>query len=127
MMLQKLQIYFQPVQTNPDHLESMTISYYDFDEERNTYKQKIVLEKDGAKYKIKNVRDNLDEIKSFLESLDISKFNSTDVGNGDAYFYVKHGDQFIATSNADDIRELLDWAKFDEIQGYGLEEYQKRN
>lgn len=124
-MLQKLQIYYQPVQTNPDHLESFTVSYYDFDEGCKTYKEKIVLEKDGAKYKIKNVRDNLDEIKPFLESLDISKFNSTDVNPGDAYFYVKHGDRFIATSNAEDIRELLDWAGFVKIQGYGLEKYTK--
>ena len=125
-MLQKLQIYFQPVQ-HSEHLESLTISYDDFDETSNTFKQKIVLERDGAKYKIKRWLGALGSIKPFLESLDISKYKFTDVNLGDAYYYVKYGEQFLATSNADDIRELLDWVNFDEIQGYGLEEYQKCN
>ena len=103
-MLQKLQIYYQPVQTNPDFLESLTISYSEFDEQHLTYKQKIVLEKDGVKYKIKRYVGGLPAIKPWMEPLDITKYKSTDVNPGDAYFYVKHVDKFLATSNAEDIR-----------------------
>ena len=53
--MDKLQIYYQPIQDNPDHLKSLTISFYDFDEVAGTYKKKIVLEQDGSKDKIKNV------------------------------------------------------------------------
>lgn len=126
-MLNKLQIYHQPIQTNPEHLESLTISYYDFDETHNTYKQKIVLERDGVKYKIKKCVGALGAIKPFLTALDIYKFSSADVNPGDAYYYVKHGDKSLATSNADDIKELLDWARFEEIAGYDLDMYQKCN
>jgi hypothetical protein len=125
IMLQKLQIYYQPVQTNPDFLESLTVSYYDFDEEHNTYRQKIVLEKDGVKYKIKHYLGSLNAIRSFIETLDITKYKSSDINSGDAYYYVKHGDKFLATSNLEDIRELLDWARFDEIREYSLDKYEK--
>ena len=124
-MLQKLQIYHQPIQTNPDHLESLTISYDDFDDAHNTYKQKIVLERNGVKYKIKRYINSLDAIRPMLESLDLAKYSSTGVKTGDAYYYVKYGDQFVATSDPDNIKELLDWAKFDEILGYDLSEYKK--
>ena len=124
-MLQKLQIYYQPVQTHPDFLESLTISYADFDEQHKTYRQKIVLEKNGEKYKIKRYNGSLGGIKVWLETLDITKYKSTDVNPGDAYFYIKHGDKFMATSNAEDIRELLNWVHFDDILGYDLSEYNK--
>ena len=126
-MLNKLQIYHQPIQINPDHLESLTISYSDFDEVRNTFKEKIVLERDGVKYKIKRVMEQLSAIRPALETIDLTKYKSTDVNPGDAYFYVKYGDQTLATSDAENIKELLDLVHFHEIVGYDLEKYEKCN
>lgn len=123
--MRKLQIYYQPVQTNPDHLESLTVSIYEFNETENTYKKKIVWEKDGSKYKIKEVLTDLDFVREKLSVLDIASYKSTDVNPGDAYYFVKHGDLSMATSNPNDIKDLLDWFGFDEIVKYDESRYVK--
>ena len=126
-MLNKLQVYYQPIQRHPDFHESLTISLYDFDEANDTFVQKIVREYLGAKYKIKKEMRGIDSIRAMLSTLDLSKYNSTDISSGDAYYYIKFGDHFLATSNAEDIRDILDFVQFDEIVGYSLDEYEKCN
>jgi hypothetical protein len=123
--MEKLQVYYQPIQTNPDHLESLTISYYDFDEKTCTYKEKIVLERGGEKYKIKRYIGHLPAIKPFLEKLDLANYKASDVNPGDRYFYIKYGDKVLATSNDDDIKDILEFIHFDTVLGYDLSEYKK--
>lgn len=124
-MLQKLQIYYQPKQANNAPHASLTISYSDFDEANGTYKKKIVLEQNSAKFKIKNYLTNFAEVNAFLEALDLSKYQSSDVDYGESYYYIKYGEQVLATSNPEDIREILDWVGFDEIRTYELSKYKK--
>lgn len=123
--MEKLQIYFQPIQKDPDHLESLTISYYDFDEKTCTYREKIVLEKGGNKYKIKRWLGQLGAIKPFLEKLDLKNYKASDLNPGDAYFYIKYGEQVLATSNQDDIEDILSFCHFDDIIAYDLSQYKK--
>ena len=122
--MEKLQIYYQASKTDKN-MKSLTISYYDFDEQTNTFKQKIVLEKDHDKYKIKRMYGWLGNIRPFMESIDLKKCNSSQPAPDDAYFYIKYGDQTLTTNNPDDIRSLLDWVKFDEIITYDLSMYTK--
>ena len=124
-MLQKLQIYYQPKQVNNAPHASLTISYSDFDEMNGTYKKKIVLEQNGEKYKIKQYPTDLAAITSFLEALDLSDFKSSDIDYGASYYYIKYGEHVLATSNPEDIREILDWIRFDEIRAYELIQYKK--
>lgn len=121
--MEKLQVYYQTYKNNVFH-ESLTISFYDFDEQTNTYKQKIILEKNGEKYKIKRL-NTLDDIKEFINNLDLTKFNCEKVNTDESYFYIKHGNQTLMANNAEDIRELLDWMQFDEIAKYDLDMYTK--
>lgn len=123
--MEKLQIYYQPIQKDLEHLESLTISYYDFDEKTHTYRQKIVLEKGGEKYKIKRWLGQLGAIKPFLNELDLRNYQSSDVNPGDEYFYIKYGEQVLATSKREDIQAILNWCRFDDIIGYDLKEYKK--
>jgi hypothetical protein len=124
-MKDKLQIYYQPAQPNAEAFKSLTISYYEFDEQHRTFKQKIILEKAGEKYKIKRWIGQLGSIKPFLEELDLSNYKSSSVQSDEAYFYIKYGDQTLSTSNREDIKELLKWIRFDEILSYDLSEYKK--
>ena len=124
-MLQKLQIYYQPKQINNEPHASLTVSYSDFDEMNGTYKKKIVLEQNGEKFKIKNYPTNFAEVKAFLEALDLSNFKSSDVDYGESYYYIKHGEHVLATSNPEDIREILDWVGFDKIRAYELSQYKR--
>lgn len=123
----KLQIYYQPVQKNHAHLESLTISFSEFNEAQNTFKKKIVLERDGVKYKIKEYPKTLNEIIPFLSTLDITKYNSSDVNKEESYFFIKYDDKTISTSNAEDIKELLEWADFYSILAYDIDKYKKCN
>ena len=123
--MDKLQIYYQPVQDNPDHLKSLTLSFYDFDEVAGTYKKKIVLEQNGSKYKIKNVLTNLEEIRVLIDSVDFANYTATDVNPGDPYYFIKKGDRSLATGNASSIQALLDAVHFDEILGYDISLYKK--
>lgn len=123
--MEKLQVYFQPVQTDPEHLESLTISLYDFDEKTYTYREKIVLERGGEKYKIKKWWGQLGAIRPFLEKLDLSNYTASDVNPGEAYFYIKHGDKVLATSKREDIADILEFCHFDKIAAYDISEYQK--
>lgn len=123
--MDKLQIYYQPVQDNPDHLKSLTLSFYDFDETARTYKKKIVLEQCGNKYKIKEILTNLDEISELINSVDFKKYTATDVNPGDPYYFIKKGDLSFATSSTASIQELLDAVHFDEILGYDISLYKK--
>lgn len=123
--MEKLQIYYQPIQKDPEHLESLTISYYDFEEKTCTYREKIVLEKGGEKYKIKRWLGQLGGIRPFLEKLDLKKYTASDVNPGDAYFFIKHGENSLATSNREDIEDILKFCQFDKVLSYDLSEYKK--
>jgi hypothetical protein len=83
------------------------------------------LEKNGEKYKIKRYLGMLGSIRPMLNNLDLTKLKSTGVVPGSAYYYVKFGEQSFATSNADDIKDLLDWTQFDKITKYDLSQYHK--
>lgn len=124
-MFDKFQIYYQPKENSLEGFKSLTISYYEFDEKHQTYRQKIVLEKDGAKYKIKKYLGAFGAIKPFLQNLALDSYKSSDVNPGDEYFYIKYGDKTIMTSDREDISSILNFARFDEILKYDLSEYKK--
>lgn len=123
-MFEKLQIYYEPGDNSEHQFKSLSVKYSEFDEENNTYKKKIVLEKNGEKYKIKQYLD-FASIKPFLYSLNLDNYTSSGVQEDSGYFYIKFGEQRFSTSNKEDIREILEWAGFDEILGYELDKYEK--
>ena len=81
--------------------------------------------KGGEKYKIKRWLGQLGAIKPFLNELDLRNYQSSDVNPGDEYFYIKYGEQVLATSKREDIQAILNWCRFDDIIGYDLNEYKK--
>lgn len=124
-MHDKLQIYFQPAADNADGIKSLTISYYEFDIQHRTYKEKIVLEKDGEKYKIKRYMGTLTSILNSLENLDLSKRPKEDVDFTKDYYHIKFGDNAYATNDTEKIRDILDFMHFDKVMKCDLSEYQK--
>ena len=70
--MNKLQIYHQPRRNHPDFWDSVTLSFYDYDEEKNTYKMKIVCEIRGQTFKHKELRNDLPVLADKLNQLDFS-------------------------------------------------------
>lgn len=123
--MDKLQLYYQPSKNNPDDIKSLSISYYDSNPEDNTYKQKIVLEKNGEKYKIKRCVNKLNEIVPFIDQLSLFNYKDGNVDFEQSYYHVKFGDGVYITNNAEDIRDLLNFMNFDEVMRYDANMYQR--
>lgn len=120
LMYSKFQIFYQPNKNQRKRLESFSLSYYDFDMNTNTCKEKIVLEKNREKYKIKRECNEALKITETLEKLDLSKKAKHTVDLNDEVYCVKCGEQNYSTNNSEDIKELLMDLKFDELFAYML-------
>ena len=125
-MENKLQIYYQPAKNENALMKSLSISYYEFDVEHNTYREKIVLEKDGEKYKIKRYWGTLGSFLPKISKINLSQYPKTEVDLDKEYFYVKFGDQILATNNKEDIADILSIVNFDEILAYDITQYQRK-
>ena len=106
--MNKLQIFHQPHRTHPDFWDSVTLSFYDYDEEKNTYKSKIVCELRGQTFKRKELRDDLPVLAEKLAKLDFANRSLSKVARAQSYFYIKYGDVSITTGSANEIQDILD-------------------
>ena len=122
-MKYKLQVYYQPAK-NSD-IKSLSISYYDFDLQHHTYRHKIVLEKGGEKYKIKNYWGTLNGLLSKFEKIDLQNYPKTEVDKSKDYFYIKMDDHDYMTNSAEDIQDILDLIRFNEVLNYDMSKYKK--
>jgi hypothetical protein len=122
-MQNKLQVYYQP-KANSD-IKSLSISYYDFDEQHCTYRYKVVLEKDGEKYKIKKYWGNFPAFLRKFSQIDLSKYPKTDVDKSEDYFYIKFGNMDYITNHAEDIADILSLVHFYEVLDYDISMYKK--
>ena len=122
-MKHKLQVYYQPKANS--EIKSLSISYYDFDLEHHTYRHKIVLEKGGEKYKIKNYWGTLNGLLPKLEKIDLQKYPKTEVDKNEDYFYIKTDDCDYITNSADDIVDILELVQFYEVLNYDISKYKK--
>lgn len=122
IMQNKFQIYYQPEKGNLEGIKSFTVSYYDFDFEHNTYRRKMVLEKDDQKYKIKEFWGNIGVFK-IINAIDFSKLPKDDVDYDKAYFYIKYGDNIYATNNKESIKDILDSLFFDSLLSTDIAKY----
>lgn len=112
--MDKLQIFYQPRRTHPDYWDSVTLSFYDYNESQGTYKTKIVCEVRGETFKKKEVRTDLPVIAEKLANLVIANRASVKVSSDEAYFYIKYGDLSMTTSTAADIQDVLEQFNFQE-------------
>lgn len=123
-MFDKLYIYYQPVQDEPDVANSFSLSYYEFDVLHNTYRSKIVREQDGKKYKIKRYMGDLGAIIPLLEKIDLSQYPAQEVDFNLPYFYIKYGAQSYSTNDKSVIQGLLNDFRFDDFFNYPIAQYQ---
>lgn len=110
--MNKLQIFHQPHRTHPDFWDSVTLSFYDYDEEKNTYKMKIVCEIRGQTFKHKEVRNDLPVIAEKLQKLDLSGLPLAKVVPEQSYYYIKYGDVAVTTESTDSIADILEMFDF---------------
>ena len=110
--MNKLQIFHQPHRTHPDFWDSVTLSFYDYDEEKNTYKMKIVCEIRGQTFKRKELKNDLPAIADKLQKLNLSNRAFAKVAPGESYFYIKHGETSVTTATAAEIEDILELFDF---------------
>ena len=110
--MNKLQIYHQPHRAHPDFWDSVTLSFYDYDEEKNTYKMKIVCEIRGQTFKHKELRNDLPAIAEKLSRLNFANHSMAKVAPEQSYYYIKYGEVSATTANADDIADILELFDF---------------
>lgn len=110
--MNKLQIFYQPRRTHPDFWDSVTLSFYDYDEAQGTYKSKIVCEIRGQTFKKKELRSDLPVFTEKLQKLDFSDCKMRKVTTGESYFYIKYGDLAVTTGSTDEIKDILDLFDF---------------
>lgn len=122
-MKYKLQVYYEP-KTNSE-IKSLSITYCDFDLQHHTHKYKVVMEKGGAKYKIKQYLDTSDRLLSKLATINLKEYPKTDVDKTQDYFYIKMDDCDYATNCTTDIQDILDFIKFYEVLNYDISKYEK--
>lgn len=111
--MDKLQIFYQPRRTHPDFWDSVTLSFYDYDEEKGTYKSKIVCEIRGQTFKTKKLCGDLPVFTEKLQKLDLNNHKMNKVASGESYYYIKYGDLAVTTGSADEIRDILDLFNFE--------------
>ena len=105
--MNKLQIYHQPHRTHPDFWDSVTLSFYDYDEEKNTYKMKIVCEIRGQTFKYKELRNDLPVFAEKLSKLTLASNLMAKIAPEQSYYYIKYGELSVATADADDVADIL--------------------
>ena len=110
--MNKLQIFYQPHRTHPDFWDSVTLSFYDYDEAQGTYKSKIVCEIRGQTFKKKELCSDLPVLAEKLQKLDLTDHKMNKVTPGESYFYIKYGDFDVNTGSADEIKDILDLFNF---------------
>ena len=110
--MNKLQIYHQPRRNHPDFWDSVTLSFYDYDEEKNTYKMKIVCEIRGQTFKHKELRSDLPALVEKLNKIDFANYSMAKVVREESYYYIKYGEISATTSDAEDIADILELFNF---------------
>ena len=123
--MNKLQIFHQPHRTHPDFWDSVTLSFYDYDEDKNTYKSKIVCEIRGQTFKRKELRNDLPAFAEKLEKLDFANRKFTKIALEQSYYYIKYGDLAITTSSVNEIKDILDLFGFEEALGMFQEHFKQ--
>lgn len=124
IMQNKFQIYYQPEKGNADGIKSFTLSYYDFDEKHQTYFRKLVLEKDGKKYKTKEFWGNLGAILNVIDKIDFSALPEANVNYDKTYFYIKYGDNIYVTNERNPIQNILSGLFFDRLFRTDVDAYE---
>ena len=110
--MNKLQIFYQPHRTHPDFWDSVTLSFYDYDEAQGTYKSKIVCEIRGQTFKKKALCGDLPVLAEKLQKLDLTDHKMNKVAPGQSYYYIKYGDYAVTTGSPDDIADILETFNF---------------
>ena len=111
-MYEKLYIFYEP--DADAHIQSFSVSFYDFDLQAGTYKRKIVLQKDNVKYKIKDLCTDIDAFVEKIASVDFSnRPEHPRVNDNGACYFIKYGDHQITTQNREDIDDILQTFGFD--------------
>ena len=119
--MEKFQLYYQPKKNTSD-IKSLSISYYDIDDQTCTYRMKIVLERADGKYKIKKYLGSMGAILNWRK-IDMDALPKTEVNKDESYFYIKTATHDYMTNNRDDIAEVLKVVNFDTILTYDINEY----
>ena len=115
----KLMFYYEPAGKNP-YTRSYTLSFSRLDSESNTYKQKAILQHWSDKrnnleeYKLKEVHIGVDKLLEKIEKIDFDKEYSAPK-SGEETMYIYYGDKKIATSNIDEVRDILNMFNFFEL------------
>lgn len=121
--MEKYQVYYQPKKNTSD-IKSLSISYYDIDEDTKTYRFKVVLERADGKYKIKEYWGCLGTVIK-LRGVDMTTLPKRDVDKDDTYFYIKTATHEYMTNNRADIEAILGIVQFDTILKYDISKYYK--
>jgi hypothetical protein len=114
-MIEKFQIFYQPSKTKRKGIESFSLSYYDFEPDMSECKEKIVLEKNGKKYKIKRQFEKLDTLLPVLNNFDLNKYKVDKVNYDDATYCIQYNNDNISTNINKKLEELLSQLKFDDL------------
>lgn len=122
-MEHKIQVYYQP--HNNQNMKSLTISYYDVDVDKLTYRFKVVLERDDGKYKIKEYWGNLGSILPGLKSVDLTKYPVCTVDKNKEFFYIKTASSEYLTNNREDIEDILKLVHFEQVLNFDISKYKK--
>lgn len=122
-MEHKIQVYYQPC--NNPNMKSLTISYYDVDIEKLTYRFKVVLERDDGKYKIKEYWGNLGSILPGLKAVDLTKYPAQTVDKSQEFFYIKTASSEYLTNNRADIEDILKLVHFERVLNFDISKYKK--
>ena len=107
----KLMFYYEPGAKNP-YTRSYTLSFSRIDSESNTYKQKAILQHWSDKrsnleeYKLKEVHIGTDKLLEKISRIDFDKPYSAPK-TGEETIYIYYGDKKIATSNLEEVKEIL--------------------
>lgn len=115
----KFMFYYEPGSKNP-YTRSYTLSFSQIDEESNTYKQKAILQHWSDKrgnleeYKLKEVHIGTDKLMEKINRIDFDKEYSAPK-SGEETIYIYFGDKKIATSNLDEVRDILNDFDFVEL------------
>jgi hypothetical protein len=114
-MIEKFQIFYQPSKIKRKGIESFSLSYYDFKPDMSACKEKIVLEKNGKKYKIKRQFENLDTLLPVLNNFDLNEYKVDKVNYDDATYCIQYNNDNISTNSNKKLEELLSQLKFDDL------------
>lgn len=113
--MNKLKIFYKPKTDLRDVVPSFTLSYSEFDFKTGTCKEKLILEQNGEKQKIKNYVNKAAEIESIAKNIDPSLFIQEEYDINEALYCVKYNDDAVFMNDRSKIASLLDSLHFDEL------------